>query len=407
MITKLVEKSRFIEGFPDKQIDQSEVAYNQSCQRDEHTASRANSQKETNESRHLTFLENAQNVSLFSPPSQSFSSHNPNNLFAMAHRNFGFISWQKEKYRHLPVTYLDRFFMVNGIWTEPKGDEFYSTRSRPCPNCKSMSCFVLDECNGPITHELGVARAWREICFECKKVVAPNQVLFVWTDEQRNDYLRNHPEHFKKSKHEEESRNATSKRDRDIEESDEEAAQWESVAKKKVKHDEPEPIAITFSSRCPLFGGLSTCSPNPITIDDVTYPTAEHYYQSQKFKDASYQEAIRKAETPRDAKILASQKTVVGSRGRWIAIDGLIVKHLKRGVKPRPDWNNIKENVMRRALKAKFNQSILLRVKLLNTGKSNLINRSEYDVYWGTGKDGKGKNRLGELLMELRKELSS
>jgi len=325
----------------------------------------------------------------------------------MAHRNFGFISWQKEQFRHLPVTYLDRFFMVNGIWTKPTGDEFYSARSRPCPHCNSKSSFVLDECNGPTTHELGVARAWREICFTCKKLVAPQQVLFVWTDEQRNDYLRNHPEHFKKSK-EEESRNAASKHDRDIEDSDEEAAQWESVFKKKLKYDETEPAgAIKFSSRCPLYGALSTCSLHSVTIDNLTYPTAEHYYQSQKFQDASYQEVIRKAETPRDAKILASQKTVLGSKGRWIAIDELIVKHLKRGVKPRPDWNNIKENVMRRALKAKFNQSILLRVKLLNTGKSNLINLSDYDSYWGTGKDGKGKNRLGELLMELRAELST
>jgi hypothetical protein len=60
---------------------------------------------------------------------------------------------------------------------------------------------------------------------------------------------------------------------------------------------------------------------------------------------------------------------------------------------------------MRAALQAKFAQHPGLRSFLLQTGDAELIEHTKNDSYWADGGDGTGKNRLGQLLMELRTEL--
>ncbi len=70
----------------------------------------------------------------------------------------------------------------------------------------------------------------------------------------------------------------------------------------------------------------------------------------------------------------------------------------------RDDWEAVKEDVMINALRKKF-QSPELRQMLLSTGKQELIENSPYDRYWGCGRDGRGNNRLGKLLMQVREEL--
>jgi N-glycosidase YbiA len=64
---------------------------------------------------------------------------------------------------------------------------------------------------------------------------------------------------------------------------------------------------------------------------------------------------------------------------------------------------NIKDIVMKNGLLLKFNQNSNLKQKLLNiNGK---IEADIDDEYWGLGKTGKGKNKLGLLLEEVRDEL--
>ena len=53
-------------------------------------------------------------------------------------------------------------------------------------------------------------------------------------------------------------------------------------------------------------------------------------------------------------------------------------------------------------LKRKFKTHIELRDRLLATGEAILIEHTHKDSYWADGGDGKGKNRLGILLMRLR-----
>ena len=65
------------------------------------------------------------------------------------------------------------------------------------------------------------------------------------------------------------------------------------------------------------------------------------------------------------------------------------------------DWESLRDEVMIRGIRAKF-ENIELRRVLVNTGYKLLIEASPYDYYWGCGADGSGQNKLGKLLMSLR-----
>jgi hypothetical protein len=68
------------------------------------------------------------------------------------------------------------------------------------------------------------------------------------------------------------------------------------------------------------------------------------------------------------------------------------------------DWEHIKEHAMMFLLRQKFADP-LLRYQLLKTEPSELVEGNYWnDTYWGVC-DGVGQNRLGQLLMILRREL--
>jgi ribA/ribD-fused uncharacterized protein len=141
---------------------------------------------------------------------------------------------------------------------------------------------------------------------------------------------------------------------------------------------------IYFYSKTTAYYELSNFSPHGFQLDGAYWPTVEHYFQAQKFPSRPvYQQKIRQARSPKDAKTL----------GR------------SRKVPLRPDWEEIKDEVMRQALRAKFAANPQLTVILLGTGERELIENAPSDYYWGCERTGTGKNRLGSLLMELRAAL--
>ena len=150
--------------------------------------------------------------------------------------------------------------------------------------------------------------------------------------------------------------------------------------------DEGSGGAIYFYSKTAAYYELSNFSPYGFLLDGAYWPTVEHYFQAQKFpaQDA-YQEQIRRARSPKDAKAL----------GR------------SRKVPLRPDWEDVKDEVVRRALQAKFLAHPELAALLLETGERALMENAPSDYYWGCGQTGTGKNRLGSLLMELRAALKA
>lgn len=71
----------------------------------------------------------------------------------------------------------------------------------------------------------------------------------------------------------------------------------------------------------------------------------------------------------------------------------------------RPDWDDVKVDIMRHVLRLKVQQHEYVRRKLLATGDRELIEDSWRDDFWGWGPNRDGQNMLGKLWMEVRAEL--
>ena len=76
-----------------------------------------------------------------------------------------------------------------------------------------------------------------------------------------------------------------------------------------------------------------------------------------------------------------------------------------RKVPLRSDWEATKNEIMLCAVLAKFRAHPDLEQLLLSTGQEEIIEKTTDDYYWGCGTDGTGKNKLGEILMQVRDEL--
>ncbi len=129
-----------------------------------------------------------------------------------------------------------------------------------------------------------------------------------------------------------------------------------------------------------VFGAWSS---HPFVLEDVEWPTVEHYYQAMKFDNPEYQNKIRQAATPKQARKL----------GR------------SRFKKRRNDWAKLKVVYMTRALYTKCKTYSDIAQELLDTGDRKLVENSLYDYYWGCGRDRRGENRYGQILMNVRGKL--
>jgi ribA/ribD-fused uncharacterized protein len=142
-------------------------------------------------------------------------------------------------------------------------------------------------------------------------------------------------------------------------------------------------LIIRFYETSKPYGCFSNFSKHPLVLDKREWPTSEHFFQASKFTRPVDVEAVHAAKTP----FLAAQ---VG-RGRNRPL--------------RPDWDKIKEEIMLRALRAKFSQHADIQAILQSTKGAALVEHTENDRYWGDGGDGTGLNRLGALLEQVRSEL--
>ncbi|WP_338792705.1 NADAR family protein [Bernardetia sp. MNP-M8] len=140
--------------------------------------------------------------------------------------------------------------------------------------------------------------------------------------------------------------------------------------------------SIFFYSVSNAYGQFSNFALYPIKIKGKIWQTSEHYFHAQKFSGTEYENNIRKASSPMKA----------AEMGRT------------RKVKMRKNWDNMKDNIMYEAVKAKFTQHEDLKELLLSTQDAILVEHTENDDYWGDGLDGKGKNKLGKILMKIREE---
>ena len=135
------------------------------------------------------------------------------------------------------------------------------------------------------------------------------------------------------------------------------------------------------------YGAFSNLYRRPIEFQGSTYPTAEHAYQAGKARRIAVRDWLLAAPSPA---LLA------------MAAHGLYTWDVV------PNWSRIKFDRMGAVLHAKFTQHNDLRQLLISTGDTRLVESASVDNpvnrLWGEV-NGRGRNMLGELLMELRAEL--
>lgn len=122
----------------------------------------------------------------------------------------------------------------------------------------------------------------------------------------------------------------------------------------------------------------------PIIIDDYTYSSVEHFFQISK--------SVNHADFPR-------------IRNELNTLSDHEIFNAGRSLDLRSDWEDIKLDIMKIGLSCKFNTSTELSQLLLSTGDNLLVQLKPNDESWGTGRNGRGLNMQGALLMEIRNNM--
>lgn len=145
-------------------------------------------------------------------------------------------------------------------------------------------------------------------------------------------------------------------------------------------------MECTMTNKIDSFKGkyffLSNFFESPVTWEGRTYQNNEAAFQSAKCVKES-------------------------QRDKFTSMNPSASKRAGRNVLLRSDWEDIKENVMYEVCLAKFTQNPELGQRLLDTGDAELIEGNDWgDKTWGMV-NGVGQNKLGKILMRIRKELKN
>ncbi len=117
---------------------------------------------------------------------------------------------------------------------------------------------------------------------------------------------------------------------------------------------------------------------------DICFDTSEHAYHWEKFPERQdIRNEITSAMSAHEAFKVAEQ----------------FKAHR------RPDWDDVKVDIMRGIIRAKTEQHEYVRRKLLASGDRELVEDSWRDPFWGWGPKRDGLNMLGKIWMEVRAEL--
>lgn len=119
----------------------------------------------------------------------------------------------------------------------------------------------------------------------------------------------------------------------------------------------------------------------PIVFENIPYLNNEAAFQAQKVLD-------------------------LDTKKEFSTLPPNLAKSKGRKVNLRKDWEKVKDELMYKICLAKFTQNPKLKFQLLETKDAVLIEGNTWnDTYWGVCK-GIGKNKLGEILMKIRKEFN-
>jgi len=120
---------------------------------------------------------------------------------------------------------------------------------------------------------------------------------------------------------------------------------------------------------------------------NMCYPSSEHAYQAAKTLDKDIRHSFS----------IMMKCDLARNYGGIVTL--------------RPDWDNVRIQVMEDVLRSKFTLSKGCRARLIATGDTELVEGGDWhDNFWGDCwcekcKHIEGQNHLGKLLMKIRKEL--
>lgn len=129
-----------------------------------------------------------------------------------------------------------------------------------------------------------------------------------------------------------------------------------------------------------MFSNFSSFS---VEYKGVLWVTSEYAYQAAKFTDDVIREKIKNSRSSYDAFTIAR-----------LHKDSY-----------RPDWQDVKLEVMEEVVRKKHEQHPCIQKKLKETGSKLIVEDSPVDDFWGWGPNKDGENNLGKIWMKIRNEL--
>ena len=123
-----------------------------------------------------------------------------------------------------------------------------------------------------------------------------------------------------------------------------------------------------------------------VYCDSLRFPSSEHAYMFSKLDKKN-----------------TSEEQLKYSHDLIVYMSHAQVKKWGNKIVLRPDWEEVKYDVMASIVFDKFYRNLNLREKLINTGDKYLEELNWWsDVIWGVDYQKGGKNWLGKILMKTR-----
>ena len=135
---------------------------------------------------------------------------------------------------------------------------------------------------------------------------------------------------------------------------------------------------VKFYTPTGRYDFLSNFYYSPFQLNGKLYVSAEHYYRTMQVQYGGYAPVYE-----------------LDANGHYVFVRD------SRDLPFYEVWESMRDATMLDGLMAKFTQHPDLKIRLLNTVGIDLVEFSP-DQYWSIGKRNRGKNRLGQLLMEVR-----
>jgi ribA/ribD-fused uncharacterized protein len=133
------------------------------------------------------------------------------------------------------------------------------------------------------------------------------------------------------------------------------------------------------------FAGFATAAKIGFRLNDVSFPTLNHFLYAMRFYD------------PMDLRRMSIFHRLVALPSE--ELDAVAEQNSSQA---RQHWESEEDSWLVRGTYEKFSQHPELKMALLSTGEDFLVFESK-DSWWGNGLDDHGANRLGKVLMQIRR----